>query len=127
MFKALYLFLCLTILTSAARCQSAHQDSLVKLARADARKFRLQDDVWKTHKRRLPVTSDYFKPTQTSTGNMALLTDSIYVKAYREAAFKKNKHRRTPWHTVLVGGGIAAGLFVTMAAAIIIFVGPTMN
>jgi hypothetical protein len=127
MFKALYLVLCLTVLTSAARCQSAHQDSLVKLARADARKFRLQDDVWKAHKRRLPVTSDYFKPTQSSTGNMALLTDSIYVKAYREAALKKNKHRRTPWHTVLVGGGIAAGLFVTMAAAIIIFVGPTMN
>lgn len=127
MFKVLYLFLCLTVLTSAARCQSAHQDSLVKLARADARKFRLQDDVWKAHKRRLPGTSDYFKPTQSSTGNLALLTDSTYVKAYRETAFKKNKHRRTPWHTVLVGGGIAAGLFVTMAAAIIIFVGPTMN
>jgi hypothetical protein len=125
--KIILLSLWLCTLLSTAFCQSTRRDSTVKIARADARKFRLEDEVWKKYKRRLPATSDHFKPSEARRVNRALLTDSTYVNAYREAAFKKNKHRRTTGHKLLVGGSIAAGLYVIMAAAIIIFVGPTMN
>lgn len=126
--KVIYLSLLLCTIANAAFSQSQHRDSILKVARADARKFRLEDAVWKKYKRNLPSTSDHFKPAKGSNQVSAeLITDSIYVQAYREAAFKKNKHRRTTWHKVLVGTGIAAGAYVIMAAAIIIFAGPTMN
>src|SRR4051794_13960253 len=87
--------------------QQAHRDSLVRAARADAKNFRLDDAVWKKYKHTLPNSSDYFRPSEADVKTTALLSDSVYVDAYRQAAFKSNKHRHTIWHYVLVGGSIA--------------------
>jgi hypothetical protein len=127
MLRILFLSLFVTAGFSAALCQSTHRDSVLKAARADARDFRLNDTIWKKYKRRLPATSDYFKPLTVKQGREALLTDSAYVQAYRKEAFKRNKHRRTPWHYVLVGGSVAAGVVVLGLAAILIFVAPHMG
>ncbi|MEO6977599.1 MAG: hypothetical protein ABI113_04440, partial [Mucilaginibacter sp.] len=113
MIRITFLFLLLSALVSAALGQQqAHRDSLVRAARADAKNFRLDDAVWKKYKHTLPNSSDYFKPREADVKSTALLTDSVYVDAYRQAAFKSNKHRHTIWHFVLVGGSIAAGVVV---------------
>lgn len=127
MLRILFLSLFLVAGISAAQGQSTHRDSIIKVARADAKQFRLEDAVWKQYKRKLPATSDYFKPTQVTQGNPAVLSDSLYVQTYRKEAFKRNKHRRTPWHYVLVGGSIAGGVIVVGVAAILIFVAPHMG
>lgn len=123
------IFLCLLFMVcfSAAQGQSTHRDSVLKAARADVRDFRLDDAIWKKYKRSLPATSDYFKPFAVKQGSEALLTDSVYVQAYRKEAFKRNKHRRTPWHYVWVGGSVAAGVFVLGVTAILIFIAPQMG
>ena len=128
MLKITYLSLlqCL-VLTVTAFGQPAHRDSLIEVARADARSFRLDDAIWKKYRHRLPVTSDYFKPNETNSRNITLLTDSDYVYAYRKAAFKRNKHRHTPWHYVLIGSSIAAGIVILGLTAIIIYVGPQLG
>lgn len=127
MLRILFLSLFLVAGISAAQGQSTHRDSIIKAARADAKQFRLEDAVWKQYKRKLPATSDYFKPTQVKQRNPAVLSDSLYVQTYRKEAFKRNKHRRTPWHYVLVGGSIAGGVIVVGVAAILIFVAPHMG
>lgn len=127
MLRILFLSLFLAVCFTAAQGQSTHRDSIIKAARADAKQFRLEDAVWKQYKRKLPATSDYFKPTQVKQRNPAVLSDSLYVQTYRKEAFKRNKHRRTPWHYVLVGGSIAGGVIVVGVAAILIFVAPHMG
>lgn len=114
-------------LSTAVCQQKAHRDSLIKAARADAKSFRLDDAVWKKYQRKLAYTSDYFKPHDTDVKNAAMLSDSVFVNAYRHEAFKRNKHRRTAGHYVLVGAGAAAGLFVAGMIAILIAIGPNMN
>jgi hypothetical protein len=127
MLKIIYLSLVLCFTLSTALCQPTRRDSLIKAARTDAKSFRLADTIWKKHKRTLPPSSDYFKPKDGKQTHSTLIVDSVYVEAYRKAAYKSNKHRRTPWHYMLVGGGITAGLYIIFAAAIIIYVAPTMN
>lgn len=117
------LFLCGSFSTVLGQ---THRDSLARAGRKDARNFRLQDTVWKKYKRKIPVTSDYFKPTETVQSNAAILSDSTYVKAYRTKAYQKNRHRRTPWHYALVGGSVVAGTVITGVALILIFVAPKM-
>jgi hypothetical protein len=118
MFKTIYLSLFFCTVISAAFCQATHRDSLAKAAQADAKTFRLDNATWKKYKRKLPSTSDHFKPTEANQKN-ALLNDSSYVKAYRKEAFKNNEHRRTPWHYVLVVGSILAIGYVALATYIV--------
>ncbi|WPU98052.1 hypothetical protein SNE26_18675 [Mucilaginibacter sp. cycad4] len=124
--KSVLLFLLVTCASLARAQQATHRDSVIKAARVDAKNFRLDDATWKKYHHKLPYTSDYFKPQASGLKDTTLLSDSVYVDAYRQAAFKRNKHRHTPWHYVLVGGGIAAGLVVVAVAGIIIFIAPTM-
>ncbi len=124
--SCLSLLQCLVLLVTAFG-QPAHRDSLIKVARADAKSFRLDDAIWNKYRHRLPATSDYFKPNETQLKNSALLTDSDYVHAYRKAAFKRNKHRHTPWHYILIAGSIATGIVILSLTAIIIYVGPQLG
>jgi len=121
-------FFLYTMQSTIALSQSTLKlDSIRKTARRDAKEFRLDDTVWRRYKRKLPLSSDYFKPGKTNDNNRALVNDSTYVQTYRKAAFKRNKRRRTPWHYALVGGGIAASIVVITIGTIIIVAGPTMN
>lgn len=107
--------------------QATHRDSIIKIARADAKNFRLDNATWKKYRHTLAYTSDYFKPNRSDLKDTTLLGDSVYVDAYRHAAFKRNKQRHTPWHYVLLGGSIVTGLAVLALAGILIFIAPKMG
>ncbi|RYY07109.1 MAG: hypothetical protein EOP43_04225 [Sphingobacteriaceae bacterium] len=112
----LILFLLLLITKSFLLAQKVKTDSTsikTKIAVSDAKHFRLNKQLWQANKKNgFDPTSDHFKPATTNTTHPEWLTDSVYVKAYRIAAFKKNIRRRTTGHYFLVGGGIYAGAIV---------------
>jgi hypothetical protein len=94
-------------------------------ARFDASQFRLPKKlVPKVRDGEIPATSDYFKPT-ASTSRPELLADSAYVKDYRFYAY--NTGRRQLRHPVgtglIIGGGVAVfligivALFITLGHA----------
>ena len=114
---------CITLLlagitASAAKAQTAGTDSLIRIARADAKNFRLNDQDFKQfRKNRGNSGSDYFKPVAANVSNSALLQDSVYVMAYRQAAYAKTHHRHTAGHYVLWGGAAVAVVVLVAAAA----------
>ena len=106
--------LCLMVLvfsTTAGMCLTAKTDTITKAAKRDAKNFKLSDSLWKLSRRdSFPSTSDYFKPKKADVKDITLLNDSVYVAAFRQYAYKQNKHRRTAGHHILVGVEIAAGI-----------------
>lgn len=102
----------------SAKAQSA-ADSVIQIARADAKNFRLsKEDFKKFRINRGNSASDYFKPGQANVSQGALLRDSAYVKAFRAAAYAKTRHRHTAGHYLLLGGVVlTVALLVAFAAA----------
>lgn len=104
--KILLLFL---IIGSAIHilAQNINTDSTVsktKIAAEDAKHFKLDKQVWRTNRKAgFDPSSDYFKPNTTNTTHPEWLTDSVYVRAFRNAAYRKNLKRRTIAHYFLVG------------------------
>ncbi|CAM4009854.1 hypothetical protein SAMN06265348_101132 [Pedobacter westerhofensis] len=125
--RIIQLSVLLFFLQLTALCQPARRDSIIRAARNDAKKFRLDDAVWKKYRRALPATSNYFNPVGQNQKNQTLLNDSLYVKTYRKAAYKHNRGRRTPLHYVIVGTGILAAAAVAGAIVLLIALGPNMN
>jgi hypothetical protein len=104
----------------ALRANSLPVDSLVKVAQADAGKFRLNDaDLKNFRKNRRNATSDYFKPVKANVSDTTLLADSEYVKAYRTIAYNKTRKRRTVWHHVWVGATVLYGATLVLIMAIV--------
>lgn len=65
-----------------------------KIAIADARHFNQTKEIrLARRKRHLLNTSDYFRPTAMTVSKPKLLTDSVYVSAYKNAAYNKCIHR----------------------------------
>ncbi len=122
--KIIILILLLFDLTSNLFAQDKKTDSTVlkaKFAISDAKHFKLDKQVWKAYRKHgINYTSDYFKPTTINTAHSELLTDSVYVKAFREAAYKKTTRKRTFGHYVLVGGGIYVAAIVVGGVVAII-------
>ncbi len=86
------------------KAQTGHRDSIIKIAIADAKNFRLGDaDMKDFRKNRRHLAADYFNPTITAASDTALLKDSVYVQTYRQTAYKKTRKRRTVAHHVLMG------------------------
>jgi len=99
-------FLLLLICASPAICQSIKNDVL-KAADKDSRLFKMDKAVWKQFRNKhFAYTSDYFKPQAANVGDTAMLSDSVYVTAYRQAAYARTLHRHTTGHYILVYGGI---------------------
>ena len=89
-------------------------------ARRDSRSFRLPKDmVPKVRAGEITASSDYFKPT-ASTSSPAQLTDSAYVKDYRYFAY--NIGRRQLLHPVGTGLLIASGVIVIVIGVTLIIV-----
>ncbi|WP_426670907.1 hypothetical protein ACPPVU_06670 [Mucilaginibacter sp. McL0603] len=144
----------LSLLTLETRAQNLHDDSIKKIAIADARKFKLdkarlttfrqshhnlefayferyrsdagaprfgqRKNGFSAYMRSRELTSDYFKPVASAVSDTTLLTDSVYVKAYREKAWQRTRHRRTAGHYVLIAGIVDAGAAVIVLWAYII-------
>jgi hypothetical protein len=67
----------------------------------------------------IDYTSDYFKPSKTTTKDTALLNDSVYVKAFRNAAYQHTTARRTAGHYIAIWGGVAVGIFLIIGFILI--------
>lgn len=113
----LFFLVAMSLILQCAKAQTSNKDSIVKIAKADVMNFRLNDDDLKRFRQnRHNRNSDYFKPLSINVSNRGLLRDSVYVKAYRELAYKKTKRRRTVGHYAIFGG-IALVIVLAIATA----------
>jgi len=111
----LLLFIAVTAMLNA-NAQTMNSDSVIRIARADAKNFKLSDaDFQRFRKTGRNPNSDYFKPVAAS--NSQLLSDSTYVKTYREMAFKRTRKRHTTGHFILIGGAVAVVVIAVIYAA----------
>lgn len=150
MLKCLALTLVLlSLLALKTQAQNLRDDSIKKIAVADARKFKLDKTSLKKfrqnrrilaleyfelggseidgptlrqqrigfsiYRRNRELTSDYFKPVASAVSDTTLLKDSVYVKAYREKAWQRTRHRRTAGHYAWMTGTVVAGATVIAA------------
>lgn len=128
------------LLTSPVlRAQTTHADSMAQMAKEDAKKFKLSRNDWVKYseeqrdrqraamlyahsgitraqraqycKEYRTVTSDYFKPTASTVRDTALLKDSAYVQAYRQAACKRTSGTFSVWG---IAGISAAFAFIVL-------------
>lgn len=82
--------LLIPVFSGTAFSQTSNPDSLKKIAIADVQNFKLKEEtIKKIRNQRSESSSDYFKPTKEQVSNALLLSDSLYVNAYREAAYSK--------------------------------------
>ena len=117
------LLLCLCAVR--AQGQSAGTDSVAKMATADAKKFRLdRADMRKFRKDRRNSGSDYFKPSAAYARDSTLLKDSVYVAAFRQAAYNKTRKRRTvlhyAWVSVAVSVGVMDAVYVVLLVGLFV-------
>lgn len=96
--------------------QTVSKDSIIKIAQTDVKLFKLSSEDFQIfRKNKGNYTSDFFKPKLGAVSDTLLLKDSVYVKAYRQAAYNKSLKKRTIGHYILVGGAVYAVLTVVVA------------
>ena len=88
-----FIFLLILIIISAVqpvKAQYTSQDSItIETAQADGMKFRLRAKYMKRFaQQKIDAKSDFFKPSNITTTESALLQDSLYNQAFRKAAYK---------------------------------------
>lgn len=97
---------------------SARRDSVVIIAQKDAKALKLsKTDVKVFRSDRTNFNNDFFEPNKLTTPDTALLHDSAYVKAFRMAAYKRYKHKRTAAHYAIVGEVFLASAVVILLIA----------
>ena len=127
---------------TALRAQTTHADSMTRMAKEDAKKFRLNRNDWlkfseeqrersrvamiyahsritraqraQSRKAYYVVSSDYFKPTASAVRDTALLKDSIYVQAYRQVAYNKTAGGVSFWGIAAMSAGLAFILLIIL-------------
>ena len=121
MLKHFIISLVLTLLiTGIVFSQGLPADSVKKIAQADVKKFKLSREDQKIFKAdKSNFTSDLFKPGLAYTSNPSLLNDSVYVRTFRYAAFKKASNKRSTGHYVLLG---TAGYIIASAIAVLVII-----
>jgi hypothetical protein len=91
------------------------------MAVKDARAFKLPPDQRKDFKKgMLPKSSDYFKPTALYCADPQMLTDSNYVREFREAAFRRAGHK-SGFRTIYIVVGVLVLFAALYAGAYEIF------
>ncbi|MBW4889853.1 hypothetical protein KXQ82_09005 [Mucilaginibacter sp. HMF5004] len=114
-------FICLLFIVPYVQAQTMHRDSVTKIARDDARNFKLNENDKERFKLdKDNYSSDFFKPTDKIASDNKLLQDSVYVKAFRAAAYSKARGKRSLGHNVLVGVGIY--VVASAVAAVVVLV-----
>jgi len=93
---------------------------IINLAKMDGRRLRLspvQRDQFVAAKKN--AGSDLFKPRAGIVSDVTLLNDSVYVKAFRVAAYKKafGYRKRTAGHYILFGVVAAVSAVILTAVA----------
>jgi len=122
MYKILIVSFILINFSKALYSQPLSKDSLIKTANTDAKRFRLNRQDFKTfRKSRGNSYSDLFKPTKAHVSDTINLADSVYVNAFRNAAYGKTLKRRTTGHYFLMGG-ILYVVITVVASLVLLFV-----
>ncbi|WP_316830146.1 hypothetical protein [Pedobacter aquatilis] len=116
MFRIAPFILLISCLTASnAFAQNSNPDSLRRIAVEDAKNFKLSEENLKRFKiNRSSSSSDLFKPTSLNTSNASLLSDSVYVNAFRKSAHKNIRKANAVGHHKKIGvlGYAAAIVFV---------------
>jgi hypothetical protein len=74
-----------------------YPDPVKDIAQKDAQRFNLSTTLLAKFKsEHFSATSDYFKPAATDASDPAMLKDSVYVHAFRAAAYNRAKDQRAP-------------------------------
>lgn len=110
-----FLFVCLLAASTQTFSQSTNPESVKEIAINDANNFKLIEANLKRFKsERSKHTSDFFKPTLSTTSSASLLSDSVYVKAFRQAAHKntRNSNKVKKNSTIGTVGYVAGGVAV---------------
>jgi hypothetical protein len=103
------------------QAQNLKDDSVKNIAIADAKKFRLDKADLKIFKHnRHNSNSDYFKPAKANVTDTTLLRDSVYVKAYRQKAWKRTRNRRTLWHYAWVTEAVYGGAYIVLLVGVLL-------
>lgn len=119
MLKLLVFSLIGLFLTADLQAQTLRKDSVVKDAFTDVKRFKLNKQQFKEfRKNKTNSYSDLFKPTKATVSDTANLADSVYVNAFRNAAYNKTLKRRTTGHHFLMGGVIYTA--ATLAATVVL-------
>lgn len=80
-------------------------------ATSDARRFKPTKQIRIDYRKHsLSNTSDYFKPTIQNVSNPGLLKDSIYVKSFKNAAYKNSIRKIKFKQKIIIGSIVVAGL-----------------
>lgn len=96
--------------TVSILAQTTDSRSLIRKARTDVVNFKInKTDLKEFKKNKRNDSSDFFKPVKSMVSDTTLLTDSIYVKAFRGYAYVKTRSRVNTGIYALVGGGIIIG------------------
>ena len=120
-YLSLTIVILLSLLALKAQAQNLREDSIKKIAITDAKKFKLDKaDLRVFRRNRSNLASDYFKPVRAAVSDTALLKDSVYVKAYREKAWNRTRHRRTVWHYAWMTEAIVGGAEVVALISFLI-------
>ncbi len=126
--KLLLSFLMMIASTFELFAQETVVDSIklkTKTATEHAKRFKLDKQTWKVYRKHgINYTSDHFKPNTVNSAHPEWLTDSVYVKTFREAAYKKTIRRSLirhyivteAKHEVIVTIGIGVILFLVVYA-----------
>ena len=110
----LFFFLTTTNLSA----QTSGPATAIKQAKRDVLRFRLDKTTYQKFKKdRLNADADYFKPLKSMVRDTTLLSDSNYVKAFRNTAYRKTKSRQLNNSIYIVGG---TAIVVTVGAIIIL-------
>jgi hypothetical protein len=125
--KRIILLLLLSLSSTFQFQLSAQADSTTlktTLATNDARYFRVGKEVRRAYrKHHLTTTSDYLNPAGNRIGNPDLLTDSVYVKAYKNIAYKNSiSSIKTERKVIVIAGVVIVGVVVGALLIIKLFV-----
>lgn len=114
-------------LSATLQAQTRARDSVMKVAKADARHFRLDKAHLREFRKNRNIYADYFKPDKALVSDTLLLQDSVYVQAFRSAAYERTRHRRTAGHYVWLSSTIFLGAVIAFFTTVIILVAPHMG
>ncbi|MFD0940748.1 hypothetical protein [Pedobacter boryungensis] len=116
--QLLFSTLLIFFISTKSIAQTVNKDAIEKTADKDVRNlFKLEKSKLHTFRKyRYTSSSDFFKPSELNVSDPSLLTDSVYVNAYRTAAYYKTKSRRTAAHYVVLGAGT-----IVVASTVVIF------
>jgi hypothetical protein len=104
------------LITDTVKTKPVYDKNIQMAAVRDARTFKLETEQKKDLKQGLLTkNSDYFKPSPLYCSDPQMLHDSVYVREFREAAYRRAGHH-SGGRVVL----IAAGVLVVFAALYIL-------